>query len=81
MCFSTLLLTVAPSWDVENPEEISLPCLEPSDHDEVKCIAQVGDRIWVGVGSRIFFLNADNPSSREVYVRLCGCRIAGNLVH
>ena len=69
MCVFVCVFAVAPSWDVENPEEIALSCPEPGDQDEVRCIAGVGDRVWVGVGSWIFCLNAENPSSREVHVR------------
>lgn len=53
-------------WDIDNPERITLPCANPNERHDVKCIAAVGDRIWVGAGPSIFFLNAEMPSIREV---------------
>ena len=53
-------------WDIDNPERITLPCANPNEHHDIRCIACVGDRIWVGAGPSIFFLNAENPAMREV---------------
>lgn len=62
-------LVVRPNvWDIDNPETITLPCANPNEQHEVKCIACVEDRIWVGAGPSIFLLNAEHPEIREVGV-------------
>lgn len=53
-------------WDIDNPERITLPCANPNERHDIKCIAAVEGRIWVGAGPSIFFLNAEMPSIREV---------------
>ncbi len=53
-------------WDIENPERISLPNPIPDEYHDVRTIACVADRIWVGAGPSIFFLNAEDPIMREV---------------
>ncbi len=60
-------------WDVDNPERISLPSPNPNEVCEVQCMAGVGDRIWVGAGPSIFFLDAEAPASREVSHGPCMC--------
>ncbi len=57
-------------WDVENPERISLPSPNINEVYEVQCIAAVSDRIWVGAGPSIFFLDVELPASREVELLL-----------
>lgn len=59
------MFAVADSWDTENPEQISLPTYDPSENFDVKCIAGVGDKVWVGAGPSIFILDGETLS-REV---------------
>lgn len=47
------------SWDIENPERITLPSSDPSEYYDVKCLVGVGDRLWVGTGPSIFFLDTE----------------------
>ncbi len=61
---------VSGAWDIDNPEKILLPSSDPNEYYDVKCMAGVGDRIWVGVGPSIFFLDAETHS-REVWVFDC----------
>ena len=61
-----LFFTVSPSWDIENPEVVNLPSSNPEVQNDVRCIAAVKDRVWVGAGPSIFFLSAENLQ-REVY--------------
>ena len=63
---------VADSWDTENPERISLPTYDPSENFDVKCIAGVGDKVWVGAGPSIFVLDGETLS-REVSWHLASC--------
>ena len=58
--------SVAGSWDIENPEKIMLPSSDPNEYFDVKCMAGVEDRIWVGAGPSIFLLDAETHS-REVH--------------
>ena len=53
-------------WDIDNPDEITLPSFNPNEVSDVRCITCVKDRLWVGAGQSIFFLNAENPNIREV---------------
>ena len=52
-------------WDIDNPDEITLSTFSPDEVD-VHCMTHVKDRLWVGAGESIFFLNAENPSISEV---------------
>lgn len=65
LSLESFLSVVSGSWDVENPEKIALPSPDPGEYVDVKCIAEVGDRIWVGAGPSIFLLDAETHS-REV---------------
>ena len=47
-------------WDLENPLIITLPSHNPKVQNDVRCIAAVKDRVWVGAGPSIFFLSAEN---------------------
>ena len=58
-------ISVSPSWDIENPEIVSLPSFDPNIQNDVRCIAGVKDRVWIGAGPSIFFLSAENLQ-REV---------------
>ena len=51
---------VSSSWDLKNPQEISLPSHNPEVQNDVHCIAAVKDRVWVGAGPSIFFLSAES---------------------
>ena len=60
-----LLLAATFCWDLENPLIITLPSHNPEVQNDVRCIAAVKDRVWVGAGPSIFFLSAENLQ-REV---------------
>lgn len=51
---------VSLSWDLKNPQEISLPSHNPEVQNDVRCIAAVRDRVWVGAGPSMFFLSAES---------------------
>ena len=67
LVFTLFALTVRTNvWDIDNPEKITLPCANPNEQHDIMCMTCVEDRIWVGTGPSIFFLNAEHPSMREV---------------
>ena len=64
VCFFSV---VSLSWDLKNPQIISLSSHNPEVQNDVHCIAAVKDRVWVGAGPSIFFLSAESLDC-EVHV-------------
>ena len=59
---------VADSWDIENPERITLPTYDPSENFDVKCIAAVGNQVWIGAGPSIFILDGETLNREVCYI-------------
>ena len=56
---------VQDTWDIHNPEKVTLPSYNATFCYDVKCITAVGNNeIWVGAGPSIFFLDEQTLDRR-----------------
>ena len=63
---------VQDTWDIHNPEKVTLPSYNATFCYDVKCITAVGNNeIWVGAGPSIFFLDEQTLERRVSYTLYC----------
>ena len=52
--------------------KVSLPSADPNEYHDVKCIAEVGNRLWIGAGPSIFLLD-EQTLERQVHTYTSNC--------
>ena len=71
--FSLLAVATTGTWDILNPELITVPNPGPDMTHPIRCLTLVKNRLWIGTGPFLAFVEMDSLV-REVWI-VMGCKL------
>ena len=67
-------MATAGIWDILNPELITVPTPDPDITHPIRCLTLVNNRLWIGTGPFLAFLEMDSLFHEVLIVYIMGCK-------